>query len=77
MIGLSLPVSFALALLLIWFFFRQGGYKRRPLNAPPGPDWRFTGERFLDPPSDAMVEVWSHSKTGKRAYVRARPNSGA
>ena len=34
-----LPVGFFLALLLIWFFFRKRGYKRRPLDAPPGPDW--------------------------------------
>jgi hypothetical protein len=37
MIALGLPVGFGLALLLIWFFFRKGGYKRRPLDAPPGP----------------------------------------
>jgi hypothetical protein len=72
MIALGLPVGFGLALLLIWFVFRKGGYKRRPLDAPPGPDWRFTGERFLDPPSGETVEVWSCPKTGERAYVRAR-----
>ena len=58
MIALGLPVGFGLALLLIWFVFRKGGYKRLPLDAPPGPDWRFTGERFLDPPSGETVEVW-------------------
>jgi hypothetical protein len=36
MIALCLPVGFGLALLLIWYFFRKGGYKRRPLDAPPG-----------------------------------------
>ena len=35
MIAFGLPVGFGLALLLIWFFFRKGGYKRRPLDAPP------------------------------------------
>jgi hypothetical protein len=72
MIAFGLPVGFGLALLLIWLVFRKGGYKRRPLDAPPGPDWSFTGERFLDPPSGEMVEVWSRPKTGERAYVRAR-----
>src|SRR3984957_12515334 len=72
MIAFGLPVGFGLALLLIWFVFRKGGYKRRPLDAPPGPDWRFTGERFLDPPSGETVEVWSCPRTGERAYVRAR-----
>ena len=72
MIPVVLPLGFGLALLLIWFLFRKGGYKRRPLDAPPGPDWRFTGERFLDPPSGETVEVWSCPRTGERAYVRAR-----
>src|ERR1700719_2982705 len=72
MIALGLPFGFGLALLLIWYFFRKGGYKRRPLDAPPGRDWTSTGERFLDPPSGEMVEVWSCPRTGERAYVRAR-----
>jgi len=57
---------------LIWFLFRKGGYKRTPLDAPLGPDWRFTGERFVDPTSGEMLEVWFHSTSGERAYVRAR-----
>jgi hypothetical protein len=72
MIGLLLPLGVLLALLLIWFFFRSRGYKRQPLDAPPGRDWSFTGERFLDPPSGEMVEVWYCPRTGERAYVRAR-----
>ena len=71
MIAFGLPIGFGLALLLIWFFFRKGGYKRRPLDAPPR-GRSFTGERFLDPPSGEMVEVWSCPRTGERAYVRAR-----
>jgi hypothetical protein len=66
------PVGIFIALILIWFFFRNGGYKRQPLDAPPGRDWRFTGERFLDPPSGEMLEVWYCPRTGERAYVRAR-----
>ncbi len=31
--------------LLIWFLFRKGGYKRTPLDAPPGPEWKPSGER--------------------------------
>ena len=57
---------------LIWLLFRRGGYKRRPLDAPPGPDWRPTGERFVDPTSGEMLEVWFHSASGERAYVRRR-----
>jgi hypothetical protein len=72
MIPFLFPLGVFLALFLIWFFFRKGGYKRRPLDAPPGGDWSFTGERFLDPPSGEMLEVWYRPKTGERAYVRAR-----
>ena len=72
MIPFLFPLGFFLALFLIWFFFRKGGYKRRPLDAPPGPDWRFTGERFLDPPSGETLEVWYRPTTGERAYVRSR-----
>jgi hypothetical protein len=66
------------ALVLAWLLFRSGGYKRRPLDAPPGRDWMFTGERFVDPQSGELIEVWLEPRTGERAYVRARsgdPNS--
>ena len=72
MIPFLFPLGVFVALVLIWLVFRTGGYKRRPLEAPPGPDWRFTGERFLDPPSGEMLEVWYSPRTGERAYVRAR-----
>ncbi len=72
MIGFLFPVAFLVALILIWFFFRSGGYKRSPLDAPPEDDWIFTGERFVDPGSGELVEVWSQPGSGERAYVRAR-----
>jgi hypothetical protein len=55
----------------ILLLFRSGGYKRRPLDAPPGRDWTFTGERFVDPNSGELVEVWFCARSGERAYVRA------
>jgi hypothetical protein len=61
--------------LLIWLIFRGGGYKRRPLDAPPGPDWKPTGERFVDPTSGEALEVWIRPSNGERAYVRARIGS--
>ena len=60
------------ALVLIWLLFRSGGYKRLPLDAPPGGDWTLTGERFVDPGSGETLEVWFCARTGERAYVRAR-----
>ncbi len=61
-----------LLVVLIWLMFRTGGYKRRPLDAPPGPDWQKTEERFVDPSSGEMLEVWFHPRSGARAYVRSR-----
>jgi hypothetical protein len=70
--GFLFPLAVVAAVFLVRFVFRKGGYKRRPLDAPPGSDWRFSGERFLDPSSGEVLEVWSCPRTGKRAYVRAR-----
>ena len=55
---------------LIWLASRTGGYKRRPDGRPAGPSWERTGERFIDPTSDEMLEVWYRPQTGERAYVR-------
>jgi hypothetical protein len=73
-------IAVTAALVLIWLFFRSGGYKRQPLDAPPGRDWTFTGERFVDPNSGELLEVWQQARSGERAYVRARsgePNTHA
>ena len=58
--------------VLIWFLFRTGGYKRVPLDAPPGPDWVPTSERFVDPTSGETLAVWFDPKSGERVYVRTR-----
>ena len=72
MIAFLFPFGVFVALILIWLVFRSSGYKRRPLDRPPGRDWTFTGERFVDPGSGELVEVWSQPGSGERAYVRAR-----
>lgn len=71
MIGLVLWLVVITAVVLVWVFFHQGGYKRDPLTAPPGPDWVKTEERFVDPTSGETLDVWFHPRTGERAYVRA------
>jgi hypothetical protein len=63
-----------LLVVLIWFVFRTGGYKRTPLDAPPGPGWQRTDERFIDPSSGEPLEVWFDPESGERAYVRSRRN---
>ncbi len=77
MMGVLFPVGLFVAVFLIRFLFRSGGYKRQPLDAPPGRDWNFTGERFVDPKSGEMIEVWYCPRNGERAYVGARSRGGA
>ena len=36
---------------------------------PPPPPWRATGERFVDPGSGRLVQVWLLEATGARRYV--------
>ncbi len=72
-----IPFLAAVLPLLIWALFRRGGYKRRPLDAPPGPDWRPTGERFVDPTSGETLDVWQSPASGERAYLRGRPSPPA
>ncbi len=56
--------------ILAWLLFRGGGYKRRPEEQPAGPGWEQTEERFLDPTTGQLLDVWYCSRTGERAYVR-------
>jgi len=60
------------ALILLGTLFERHRY--RPLgDAPPGPGWTDTGERFRDPETDAPVAVFFHARSGERRYVRLRP----
>jgi hypothetical protein len=77
MIGFVIWCAIVVAPVLIWLLFRSGGYKRRPLDAPPGPDWKLTGERFVDPSTGETLDVWQSPRNGERAYVRARPAPNA
>jgi hypothetical protein len=70
-IGAVVWVGVVALLVLVWALFRNGGYKRRPLDAPPGPGWERTEERFVDPGSGETLDVWFHPPSGERAYVRA------
>ena len=73
MIGFFFPLVVFLAIVLAWLLFRSGGYKRIPLDAPPGPGWTATGESFIDPTSGETLEVWLRPQSGERAYVRKTP----
>jgi len=59
-------------LILLGTLFERFRY-RRLADAPPGPGWADTGERFRDPETDAQVAVYFHPQSGTRRYVRLRP----
>jgi hypothetical protein len=49
--------------------FERYRYKSA-LNAPPGPDWEATAEKFIDPSTGQPLTVYVQRATGKRAYVK-------
>ncbi|NKF20813.1 hypothetical protein G7Y82_00695 [Solimonas sp. C16B3] len=46
---------------------------RRLDTTHPQPGWQATGERFVDPETDALVEVWYDPVSGERHYLRVPP----
>lgn len=62
---------FAIGLLLtLGVLFERVHYKRL-LSKTPGPGWIATAERFVDPVSGRMVQVFTNPTTGERLYVDA------
>ena len=39
-------------------------------NGRPQPGWQATGERFIDPGSGQLTEVWFDPRSGQRHYLR-------
>jgi hypothetical protein len=76
MIAFAIWAGGLIVVVLIWALFRNGGYKRTPLDAPPGPDWLKSGERFVDPSTGEVLDVWFKPSSGERAYVRSRESRG-
>jgi hypothetical protein len=77
MMGFAIWLGAIALIVLVWLLFRKGGYKRVPLDAPPGEDWVRTEERFVDPSSGETLNVWFDPSSGERAYVRSDSKSGA
>jgi hypothetical protein len=46
------------------------------LRGSPGAGWQRTGERFIDPESGRMVDVFYNASSGQRQYV-AQDRNGA
>lgn len=57
-------------ILFVGIVFERRRYKR-VLDAPPGPEWTATDERFIDPSSGVETLVYFNARTGARAYVKA------
>ena len=70
------PLPFAVWLLGIGLVltlgvvFERVHYKRL-MAKTPGPEWVATPERFVDPTSGRMVQVYTKPETGERLYVDA------
>jgi hypothetical protein len=44
---------------------------KRPEGARPDPRWQNTGERFIDPGTGRLVDVYYDPRSGERHYVQA------
>jgi hypothetical protein len=66
-IGL-LVLAFYAAVALVLLVVERARYKPL-LETPPGPAWRASDERFVDPETGRMVTVYQEPATGRRAYV--------
>jgi hypothetical protein len=64
------PVGIEAALVAFLAVFERGRY--RPRIDPSRGTWRATGERFRDPASGELVDVYAEAETGARDYRPAR-----
>jgi hypothetical protein len=64
----AIPLAFTGAVLVLAILFEHHVYKPAE-PGPPGPNWRPTRERFIDPSSGETVEVFTNPRTGERRYV--------
>jgi hypothetical protein len=58
-------------LLTLGTLFERWRYK--PTQTPQSARGQPTGERFVDPESGDLMEVWYDADTGERSYVRVDP----
>ena len=63
--------TISLGLVLAGLLFENFRYRRLTRQAP-GADFKPTGERFIDPESGKLVEVYGDPATGARRYVAVK-----
>lgn len=66
LLGAALYVGFYGLLLVGGILFEQNAYRPRIHRSQPG--WQPTGERFVDPTTHVLTEVWFNPDTGERDY---------
>jgi hypothetical protein len=64
------------ALLLIGLVVERWRYKRLSPTRP-GPEWRKTDERFVDPETGKLVTVYFHPASGERRYITSQQRPDA
>ena len=64
----AIPLAMFGAVLVMATLFERHAYKPT-LTDHPGPQWRPTGERFLDPTSGEAIDVYENPATSERRYV--------
>jgi hypothetical protein len=68
--GSAILIACEAAIVLALFVFERSRY--RPNVDRTSGIWNPTGERFQDPTSGEIVEVYQNPQTGERDYRRAR-----
>lgn len=57
-------------LLIVMTTIWEARYRNRQ-RTPPGDGWDPTEERFVDPETGEVLQVWVNRQTGERTYVVA------
>ncbi len=66
LLGIALYLAFYGILVVGGILFERSAYRPRIQRSHAG--WQRTGERFTDPVSGALTEVWFNPETGERDY---------
>ena len=67
-----LPHLLVLGLMLTAGIVWERWQYKRTQTGKPDPNWTSTGERFVDPGSGQLTEVYYDPRNGERHYVQVR-----
>ncbi|WP_114226690.1 MULTISPECIES: hypothetical protein [Sphingomonas] len=65
----ALLVWLVIGLVAVVTVLLERRYRHPAAGAPLGPGWTRTGERFVDPETGLLTEVWFERASGERRYV--------